>query len=777
MPEDQRAHVTRLFELPKLQIPYSDRALQYVATHGPPPPSAPALEVPPLLAPNPDFLAAFQEFTGPDGTTQLPFPPVPAREVKAIPSQWSDHVFPRSGGPGKTNTDPNEFITSATCIGCHGGLGGSPYPLTMFVKTGPLYGEGFNVAEYGEWRWSPMGLAGRDPIFHAQLESEMIILAKNANRLKFAGSLPDVNDPLTGSLGDNQRALANTCLSCHGAMGERQLKIDSEAGRKLPSGEPLERDFNPDYFYLTEALTTEQLNSPPQPPSGEVRPDYHYEDNEDYYGYHKYGELAREGISCAICHRINPPDPAAVESFVRKSPTSWLPELKWRKWKDEFVYFLAKNTTGQFTRSPANVLNGPFGQSNLTGHGDDTIVTLPMQNALGITPQYNAFTSDSKMCGTCHVINLPNIGSYPSYLPVPEPEYPVLKKIENVAAFQPYAHSIEQATYLEWLNSDFGPGADNQWKDTFKSCQDCHMPGGLNLPRQDIEIPQLTTKMATIMDTDLPDVGNAAPAEQFTVKHHDDFRRHELVGLNVFLLEMAAQFPGIVGADLTDYMTSATTGNMLAMENMLRQAQFATVQLKIDENSLELDDNRLTAEVSVTNLTGHRFPSGVAFRRAFIEFLVLDDDQVIWGSGRTNSIGLIVDREGKPLETEFLEHQASGNHFPSYQPHYQAITSEDQVQIYEELVLNANSEFTTSFIHRIAHVKDNRLLPKGWVPGSQFSKDQGEVIAEFMAATDPEGPSVIGGEPWIGPRPLPNNLPQNMLPTRTTLTLGSAPTH
>ena len=25
----------------------------------------------------------------------------------------------------------------------------------------------------GEWRWSPMGLAGRDPVFYAQLECEL----------------------------------------------------------------------------------------------------------------------------------------------------------------------------------------------------------------------------------------------------------------------------------------------------------------------------------------------------------------------------------------------------------------------------------------------------------------------------------------------------------------------------------------------------------------------------------------------------------------------------
>ena len=42
------------------------------------------------------------------------------------------------------------------------------------------------------------------------------------------------------------------------------------------------------------------------------------------------------------------------------------------------------------------------------------------------------------------------------------------------------------------------------------------------------------------------------------------------------------------------------------------------------------------------------------------------------------------------------------------------ITSQDQVQIYEELVKNANGEFTTSFIRRDETIKDNRLLPIGW---------------------------------------------------------------
>ena len=55
----------------------------------------------------------------------------------------------------------------------------------------------------------------------------------------------------------------------------------------------------------------------------------------------------------------------------------------------------------------------------------------------------------------------------------------------------------------------------------------------------------------------------------------------------------------------------------------------------------------IDVEVKVTNKTGHRFPSGVGFRRAFLELSVLDQhDLVVWASGRTNGVGVIVDETG-----------------------------------------------------------------------------------------------------------------------------------
>src|SRR5580692_11375614 len=74
--------------------------------------------------------------------------------------------------------------------------------------TAPIVSTGqpsmLNFSPYGTWRTSPMGLAGRDPIFFAQLASE--------TQTFHPGSSPTVQ---------------NTCLGCHGIEGQRQFAIDT----------------------------------------------------------------------------------------------------------------------------------------------------------------------------------------------------------------------------------------------------------------------------------------------------------------------------------------------------------------------------------------------------------------------------------------------------------------------------------------------------------------------------------------------------------------------
>jgi hypothetical protein len=127
----------------------------------------------------------------------------------------------------------------------------------------------------------------------------------------------------------------------------------------------------------------------------------------------------------------------------------------------------------------------------------------------------------------------------------------------------------------------------------------------------------------------------------------------------------------------------------------------------------------LQADVTVTNLAGHKLPSGVSFRRAFLDFQVLDGSgNVLWESGGTNHQGVITDTGGEPLVTEFFSpaHQTSQPHFwaPNGGNPGNLITSDQQVQIYEELVRDPQGQFTTSFLSLDDKVKDNRILPQGW---------------------------------------------------------------
>jgi hypothetical protein len=116
----------------------------------------------------------------------------------------------------------------------------------------------------------------------------------------------------------------------------------------------------------------------------------------------------------------------------------------------------------------------------------------------------------------------------------------------------------------------------------------------------------------------------------------------------------------------------------------------------------------------------------VGFRRAFIDFQVLDQDgNVLWESGRTDDTGVITDGTGTPLTTEFFT--ASQQTFQRHHWIDNPITGEDQVQIYEELVANPEGLLTTSFIALDHKVKDNRLQPRGWRATGPFADETGPV--------------------------------------------------
>jgi Cytochrome P460 len=538
-----------------------------------------------LKSPNPKFLNFFSGL-----------PLVPASEVKRFPGESFDHVT--STPPG-----PRGFLTSSQCLGCHSASKENMAFLFEEALQPPI-----NLSPYTEWRASMMGLAGRDPIFHAQLESEK-------------------------TMRPSQTAFFdNTCYRCHGVMGQRQLESD----RNQP--------FRHDMVYAL-----------PNDADG------------------KYGALARDGVSCAVCHRISKEELGTPATF-----------------------------TGKFKIDPPNVANGPY----------DQLITLPMKNATGITPRYGDHIKSSALCGSCHTVILPVFDNKGRA---------VVDQNGKPKEFH------EQMTYPEWQNSVYQNEREPMDRAATRTCQDCHM-------QKKFLGQQLVFRAANIEDINYPYTDYRAADKDITVRVRDQFSRHTLLGINQFGLMMFEQFPELLGVRTADYMYGeAVPGLLTAQASGYDLARRETA--KIEVSSLSRTDKSLEATVKIENLAGHGFPSGVGFRRAFLTFEVLDaTGRVLWASGRTNSVGAIVKGvSDEVLPTEAFYDPATGKQV--FQPHYEVITDESQVQIYEEVIADSLGKITTSFVGLDHVLKNNRLLPKGWRadgPYAEFTAPHGD------AEHDPE---------------------------------------
>ncbi len=510
-----------------------------------------------------------------------------------LPFSSYDHV-PQGPQPD----GHKQFVTASNCSACHGATQFFSTLPNMIMPVGPKAEKLANLSPFSEWRNSMMGLSGRDPVFYAQLEAERELHPELAKEID------------------------NTCLSCHGVMGQRQFAHDKGGDELFQHG------------FVTAAA--------------------------DKDGDHAaYGALARDGVSCAVCHRMLPDGLGTPASY-----------------------------TGKFkVAEKANEIFGPY----------QTVMTLPMEQSLGLTPKYGEQLRSSKMCGSCHTVVTPSLDRD--------------KKYAKADVEKPAKTFHEQTTYLEWKNSEFSDEEkpDNPRK---QSCQNCHMPRTYS----GVGAAPLKFKIATIEDNTFPANEGRAPDAKLTLALRGEdpkepYSRHSLHGINTFVTEMFSQFPWLLGVQRRDNLFTAENGipgQDLALQTSLEMAQKQTAKITLFD--LKRTDKGISASVKIENQAGHKFPSGVGFRRAFIEFKVTSGGQPIWVSGGTDSFGTIgITEKGVfvPLNSESLEKN-------QYQPHFDTITREDQVQIYELLVAGSDHHLTTSFISLRDIVKDNRILPRGW---------------------------------------------------------------
>lgn len=318
---------------------------------------------------------------------------------------------------------------------------------------------------------------------------------------------------------------------------------------------------------------------------------------------HYLHSLASEGVSCTVCHQIQPGNLGEKSSFSG--------------------HFLVD------TQRPAGsrFIYGPFSVTDRRA--------AVMSGPSGFIPQQAKHIRRSALCATCHTLFTPSINS----------------QGEVVGEFP------EQTPYLEWLESDYA---------SQKACQDCHMPpaeGGVVLASTGGE-------------------------------PRSPFAQHNFVGANVYMLRVLRRFGEELGVNASSDIFEEKIDT--TREQLERDAARVTLE------ELSWSGDTLQAAVKVENLAGHKLPSAFPSRRVWIRFTVTDPDgRVIFQSGDFGA-------DGKILENDNDVDPAA------YERHYEEITSSEQVQIYEPILINDRGEVTTHLLRVSRYVKDNRLLPVGF---------------------------------------------------------------
>lgn len=235
----------------------------------------------------------------------------------------------------------------------------------------------------------------------------------------------------------------------------------------------------------------------------------------------------------------------------------------------------------------------------------------------------------------------------------------------------------EQMPYLEWLHSDF--------KST-KSCQACHMP----------------------------QVASTAPITSMLAQQRPGVSAHVFVGGNAFMQRILGKYAQALGIN--------TPPEEFAAAAQRTEEHLAAESAAVAIDPIAVSGPRMTLDVTVTSLTGHKLPTAYPSRRAWLHVVVRDAEQkVVFESGALRPTGAITgnDNDEDPTKVE---------------PHYTLIDRPDQVQIYESVMADFAGRVTTGLLFGTRYLKDNRLLPTGF---DKAAAPQ-DVAVHGGAAQDPD---------------------------------------
>jgi hypothetical protein len=266
-----------------------------------------------------------------------------------------------------------------------------------------------------------------------------------------------------------------------------------------------------------------------------------------------------------------------------------------------------------------------------------------MHSSVGFVPARATNVEQSELCSTCHTLYTTPLDSS-----------------GGGGSDKHLGRFPEQVPYLEWRASAYAQPR------TGKTCQACHMTF----------------------------TADPAPASSVLGPPRAEFARHGFQGANFFMLAMLERYRAEL--DVAALPQELSLSRQRTLE--LLQTSAASVAIA----RAELREDRLEAEVAVTNTAGHKLPTAYPSRRAWLRFAVRDAaGRVLFSSGELRPDGSIV---GNDNDRDRL----------AFEPHHRVIETPDDVQIYESIMLDAGGRVTTGLLSAVRYAKDNRLLPRGF---------------------------------------------------------------
>ena len=302
--------------------------------------------------------------------------------------------------------------------------------------------------------------------------------------------------------------------------------------------------------------------------------------------------IGLDGVSCTTCHKISAEQ-------------------------------LGQNHSGNINFDTNRVVYGPYFLP----------FAPPMAEFVGMEPLFGDHVTDAGLCASCHTLLTEPIGTNGQLLGTT---------------------FVEQATYHEWLNSDY---------EQEQSCQGCHLPR--------LEEPVVIS------------------ANYLFLEGRSPFGLHEMAGANTFMLQLMKEHRAELGIDASPEDFDATI-----------EATYKMLQNKSLSSNLEwmgVQEDTAYFQLQLTNRAGHKLPSGYPSRRLFIEFIATTEaGDTLFHSGRFNENYELIDEDA------------------GVEPHYAVINRPDQVQIYEMAAGDDTGGFTVVLEHADRMLKDNRLPPRGF---------------------------------------------------------------